>query len=75
MEEMALERSVGALTILSKKKWQSGHSWGGGRLRGRQGGGRSGGQGKKSLCKRHERFGEDTWHCDNPKMCSWSGKE
>ena len=40
-EETALERAVAALTIISKKKWQSGRSRGGGRLRGGQGGGRS----------------------------------
>ena len=67
MEEMALERAVAALTILIKKKWQSGCSRGGGQPRGGQGGGRSGGQGKKSLCERHKKFGEDAWHCGQPQ--------
>ena len=74
-EETALEKAVAALTILSKKKWQSGCSRGGGQPRGGQGGGRSGGQGKKSLCERHEKFGEDTWHCENPKTCSLGEKQ
>ena len=67
MEEMALERAVAALTILSKKKWQSGRSRGGGRPRGHQG--------KNPLYERHERFREDAWHWDNPKTCSWAGNE
>ena len=70
-EETALEKAVAALTILSKKKWQSGCSRGGGQPRG----GRSGGQGKKSLCERHEKFRDEVWHCDNPKTCSWAGNE
>ena len=74
-EETALERAVAALTILSTKKWQSGHGWGGGKQRGVQRGGRSSGQSKKSLCERHKRFRDDAWHCDNPKTCSWAGKE
>ena len=75
MEETALEKAVVALTILSKKKWQSGCSRGGSLPRGGQGGGRSGGQGKKSLCERHEKFRDEVWHCDNPKTCSWAGNE
>ena len=75
MEETALEKAVAGLIILSKKKWQSGYSRGGGRFRGGQGGGRSGGQGKKSICERHEKFGEDAWHCNNPKTCFWAGNE
>ena len=75
MEEKTLEKAVMALTILSKKRWQSGRSGSGGPPRGGQGDSRSGGQGKKSLCERHERLGDDTWHCDNPRTCSWMGNK
>ena len=61
-EETALEKSVVALTIHNKKKWHSSKGRGGDHPRGSQGGSRGGGQGQKSLCDKHEMFGEYA-HC------------
>ena len=27
------------------------------------------------LCVRHAKFGEDAWHCNNPRTCSWMRNE
>ena len=78
-EETALDRAVAALTIHAKKKWSGSKSRGGGRPRGGQGGGqgggRGGGQSQKSLCDKHESFGEHAHYCSSPKTCSWAGNE
>lgn len=70
-EETALDRAVAALTIYEKKKWRGSKSRGGGRPRSGQGGGQS----QKSLCDKHERFGEYAHYCSSPKTCSWAGNE
>ena len=68
---MALEKSIAALTIHSKKKWHGSKS----RSGGRQGGSRGGGQGQKTLCDKYEKFGEYAHYCSSPKTCSWAGNE
>ena len=70
-EETALERAVAAVTTYSKKKWHGGKSRGGGRPRGGQGGGKGGSQSPKTLCDKHEKFGEHAQYCSSPKTCSW----
>ena len=74
-KETALDRAVAALTIHAKKKWHGSKSRGGGHSRGGQGGGRGGGQSQKTLCDKHERFGEYAHYCSSPKTCSWVGNE
>ena len=59
MEETALEKAVAPLTILSKNKWQSGRSRGGGQP--------SVSQSKKPRCERHEKFGEDALALQQPQ--------
>ena len=72
-EETALERAVAALTIYNKKKWHGGKSRGGGCPRCGQGGSKGGGQGQKTLCDKHKKFGEHAHYCSSPKTCSWLG--
>ena len=71
-EETALDRAVAALTIHAKKKWSGSKSRGGGHPRG---GGTGGGQSQKTLCAKHERFGEYAHYCSSPKTCSWAGNK
>ena len=67
-EETALEKAVAALTIHYKKKWNGGKSRGGGRPKGGQGDSRGGGQGQKTLCDKHEKFGEYAHYCSSPNL-------
>ena len=66
-EETALERAVAALTIHNKKKWHDSKSRAGSWSRGGSRGNRRGGQSCQPLCKRHEMYGDGTWHWDYPK--------
>ena len=70
-EETALEKAVASLTIHNKKKWHSSKSRGGGRPRGGQEGSKGDGQGQKSLCEKHKKFGEYPHYCSSPKTCLW----
>ena len=54
----------------NKKKWHGSKGRGGGHPRGGQGSSRGGGQGQKSLCDKHEKFGKYAHYCSSPKTCS-----
>ena len=66
-EETALEKALAALTIHNKKKWHDSKSRAGSWSRGGSRGNRRGGQSCQPLCKRHEMYGDGTWHWDYPK--------
>ena len=54
----------------TRKSGMAARGGGGGRPRGCQGGGKGGGQGQKTLCDKHKKFGKYAHYRSSPKTCS-----